>query len=155
LRIGVGIKKRRRHDIGAGPETEAAHFLRICFARDRIRQVRNPARMRRRRSPGKSCHGKIETAPEKMNRTALSEQARSKILKPPIRLNKSAPESVRVFRIVSAMLLVFVERNRIRNLVRDHVDLYRQVQSVERLLHRLVKICYASRLERDHRLAAV
>src|SRR6266576_3142247 len=47
-RIGVGIEECRGNLVVARPETETAHFLRIGFARDRVRQMGNAAGMRRR-----------------------------------------------------------------------------------------------------------
>ncbi len=98
FRIGVGIKKRRGYGGVAGPKAEAAHFLRICFTRDRIRQMRNSAGMRWRRASGKSRHGQIETTPEKMDRAAFAAEAGAKFLEDAIGLQEHAPEAVGIFR---------------------------------------------------------
>ena len=89
--------------------------------------------MRGRWSTGKTRDRKIKTAPEKMNRAALAAEARAKLFEHAIGLSEHAPESVRVFRIVGAMFLVFVELNRIRDFVWQQVDLDRETELVERV----------------------
>src|ERR1043166_6054361 len=125
FRVRVGIKNRLWYGIVTRPKSEATNFLRIRFARDRVRQMRNSARMRRRLPTGKSRYRQIETAPEKMDRTAFAAETRAKFFKDAIGLSQHAPEAIRVLGIVGTMLLVFVERNRIGNFVRQHVDLHR------------------------------
>src|SRR6266403_962342 len=84
--------------------------------------MRNAAGMRRRGPAGKTRDGKIWRAPEKMDRTAFPAEARSKFFEDAVGLDQNAPESIGIFRVVRAMLLVAIERNRIRNLVCQFVD---------------------------------
>src|SRR5215469_3206622 len=117
--------------------------------------MRNAARMRGRRTTGKSCHRQIETAPEKMDRAAFAAEPRAKFFEHPIGLKQNAPEPVRVFRIVGAMFLVTIERDRIRNFIRRDVDLDGDTDVAERTHHRSVKIGNTLRLEVNHALPAV
>src|SRR5262245_4651841 len=98
------------------------------------------------RSAGKTRHSQIEAAPEEMHRTAFSTKARSELLEHAIALDQNAPESIGVFPVVRAVLLVFIERNRILNLVRHFVNPYRQMKLVESLHHGTVKIRNGTRL---------
>src|ERR671919_276064 len=108
--------------------------------------MRNPAWMRWRRPSGKARDRQIEAAPEEMHRTALATKARSELLEHPIALHQNAPESIGVFPIVRAVLVVFIERDRVLNLVRQLVNRYRQVKFVESLHHSPVKIGNEPRL---------
>src|ERR1043166_625731 len=92
FRIRVGIKNRLRNRIIARPKSEAANFLRIRFARDRVRQMRNAARMRRRLPTGKSRDRQIKTSPEKMDRTAFAAETGAKLFKDAIGLSQHAEE---------------------------------------------------------------
>src|SRR6266576_3685047 len=84
----------------------------------------NAAWMRRRGSPGKAGYREIEAAPEKMHRTALAAESGTKFLEHPISLQKHPPEPIGVFRIVSCMFLIAVERDRFQRFVRRHSDLH-------------------------------
>src|SRR5437773_8284309 len=124
--IRIGIEDRRRRSRVAGPKTQTAYFLRVGLARDLVRQMRDSPRMGRRRPPGKTRHCQIKTAPEKMHRTALATESRSKFLKDAIALHEHAPESVRIFGVIRAMLVILVKRDCLLNLVRRGVDGDRQ-----------------------------
>src|SRR5262245_12043187 len=100
FRVRVGVEDWRRCGGVPGPKTQAAHFLRIRLARDLVRQVRDPARMWRSRSTGKTRYCKIKTAPEKMHRAAFATETRAKVLKHAIALHEHPPEPVRIFGIV-------------------------------------------------------
>src|SRR5947199_9906379 len=93
--------------------------------------MRNAAGMLRRGPAGKTRDGKIWRAPEKMDRTAFPAQARSKFFEDAVSLDQNAPESTGIFRVVRAMLLVAIELNRIRNLVRQYVDRDGEVELVQ------------------------
>src|SRR5262249_12684639 len=67
LRIRIRIIDRHRKGIVPRPKTKAAYLLGICLARDRIRQMRHSAGMRRRSPAGETCHRQIKTAPKKMH----------------------------------------------------------------------------------------
>src|ERR1700719_1152733 len=94
--------------------------------------MRDAAGMLRRGPSGKTSDREIRRAPKKMDRTAFPAEPRSKFLKHAVDLDENAPKSVRIFRIIRAMLLILIERNRIRDLVRQGVDLDRQFQIVQR-----------------------
>src|SRR5262249_1818484 len=125
FRIGVRIKNRRRRRGVAGPKTETAHLLRVCLSRYCIGEMRDPGGMRRSCPSGKPRQSKVEAAPEKMYRAAFATKARSELLEHAIALHQNPPESIGVFPIVRPVLFIFIERNRVLNLVRYHVDLDR------------------------------
>src|SRR6202011_5722353 len=125
------------------------------FSRDRVRQMRNAAGMLRRGATGKTRDGKIRRAPEEMDWAAFSTEPRSKFLKYAIGLDQNAPESIGIFRIVRAMLIILVEGNWIGNLVRYDVDLDRQFQLVQRGHDRFVEIRHTARFQFDRSLRAV
>src|SRR5947207_4952212 len=77
LRIRIRIEQWRRCSRVAGPKTEAADFLRVGLARDLVRQMRDPARMRWCCATRKTRHCQIKTAPEKMHRTAFATETRA------------------------------------------------------------------------------
>src|SRR6476469_7011263 len=84
----------------------------------------NAAGMRRRGPPGKAGYREIEAAPEKMHRAALAAETRSKFLENPISLQKRTPEPIGVFRIVSRVFLIAVERDRFQRFVRLHSNVH-------------------------------
>src|SRR5213595_3953100 len=137
--IGVGIEERRGNLVVARPETETAHFLRIGLAGDRVGQMGDAAGMRRRRPAGKARYREIEAAPEKMHRAALAAETRTKFFENPISLQKHAPESIGVFRIVSRVFLIAVERDRFQRFVRPHSDLHFNCEPSQFTHHRAVK----------------
>src|SRR5207253_4799814 len=92
--------------------------MRVGFARDAVRQVWNPARMRRRGPAGKACHGEIETPPEEMHRTRLAEKTGSEPGEHVMRSQQHAPEALRVFTVVGCVRSVFGKRYRLDRLVR-------------------------------------
>src|SRR5262249_16894110 len=147
LRIRIRIEDRHRCSSVARPKTEAAHFLGVRFSRDCVRQMRDPAGMRRRRPSGKPRHRQIETPPEDTRPTALATKTRTELLKHEVALDKNAPKSIGIFAVVSAMLLIFVEGDRILDLVRHFVDRYRQMKLVETLHHGPVKIRNGTRFQ--------
>src|SRR5438046_2153313 len=122
--IDVGIEEHRGNLVVARPETETAHFLRIGLAGDRVGQMGDPAGMRRRGPAGKARYREIKAAPEKMHRTAFAAETRTKFLENPIGLQKHAPESIGIFRIVSRVFLIAIERDRFQRFVRLHSDLH-------------------------------
>src|SRR5512132_2770314 len=108
--------------------------------------MRDPTGMRWRRPAGKPRDRQIEAAPKEMHRTAFATKARSELLKHPIALHQNAPESIGVFPIVRPVLFIFIERDRVLNLVRHLVNRYRQMKLVESLHHSPIKICNGTRL---------
>src|SRR6266446_3514804 len=139
LGIGVGIKYRRRRHGVARPKAETAHFLRVRFARDRIGQMWNPARMPRRQTSRKTGDREIKTAPEKMDRAALAAEMRTEFFEYAIALRQHAPKTVGVFRIIRSMLLVLFERNRGLNFVRRRVDRSVDLELAQRVHHFAIK----------------
>ena len=103
--------------------------------------------MRRRRTPGKTRHGQIKTAPEKMHRTAFAAETRAKLLKYAIALHQNAPEPVGILAIVGAVLFILIERDRIFDLVRHGVDSHRQIRARQRLHHCPVKFRHRLRTQ--------
>ena len=103
--------------------------------------------MRWRRPSRKACHSQIEAAPEEMHRTAFAAKARSEFLEHAIALYQNAPESIGIFLIVRAMLFIFIERDRILNLVRYLVNCDRQMKLVESPHQSPVKIGNGTRLQ--------
>src|SRR4029077_3009078 len=122
FRIGIRIEEWRRRSRVAGPKTEAAYFLTVGLARDRVRQMWNSSRMRRRWPSGETRHCQIKTAPEKMHRTAFAAETRAKFLKYASAFQQDAPKPICIFWIVGSMLVVLIEWNRGFNLVRRRVD---------------------------------
>src|SRR5437762_6563129 len=137
--IGIRIEERRGNLVVARPKTETAHFLRIGFARDRVGQMGDAAGMRRRRPAGKARYCEIEATPEKMDRAALAAETRTKFLENPISLQKHAPEPIGVFRIVSRMFLIAVERDRFQSFVRPHSDLHFNAELSQFIHHLAIK----------------
>src|SRR5438046_6487204 len=90
-----------------------------------------------------------------MDRTAFPAEARAKFLKHAIGPNQYTPASIRIFGIVGTMLLIAVEWNRVRNLVRHRVDLDRQSELIQRGHDRLVKIRHAARFQFNRSLSPV
>src|ERR1700757_1515527 len=84
----------------------------------------NAAGMRGGGAGGKAGYREIKAAPEKMHRTALAAETRAKFLENPINLQKHTPEPIGVFRIVSCVFLIAVERDRFQRFVRPHCDLH-------------------------------
>src|SRR5207245_10391024 len=82
----------------------------------------------------------IKTAPEKMHRTAFPAETRSKFLKHAIALHEHAPEPVRIFGVIRAVLFILIKRNRILNLVRRGVDSHRQIEIVQCLHYDPIKL---------------
>src|SRR5437763_8405847 len=117
--------------------------------------MRNAARMRRGRSPGETCHCQIETAPEKMHRTAFAAETRTKFLKNTIGLQKDAPEAVGIFQIIRGMFLITIERDRFQHFVRLHSNLYFNRELAEVVHYLTIKIRDTLRLQHDHTLIAL
>src|SRR5207247_9627467 len=83
-----------------------------------------PAGMRQRGPAGKARYREIKAAPKKMLRTAITAEMRTKFLENPVGLQEHAPESTGVFRIVSRVFFIAIERDRFQRFVRQHSDLH-------------------------------
>src|SRR6185312_16508432 len=101
----------------AGPETGAAHLVRVGFARNRIGEPRH-RRMERRAPSREACDCQVETAPEKVHGACFAEEAAAEELEDAIGLHENAPERVRRTGIIGGMYPVLGEGNRIRHLAR-------------------------------------
>src|SRR5262249_10667050 len=100
-------------------------LLGICLARDRIRQMRHSAGMRRRSPAGETCHRQIKTAPKKMHWAAFAAEMRAELLKHAVTLHKNAPKPMRILASVRARLFMLAERNRALDLVRHRMNCHR------------------------------
>src|SRR4029450_5334390 len=140
FRISIGIENWCRRRRVAGPKTKAAYFLRVCLARDLVRQMRNSPGMGRRWPPGETRHSQIKTAPEKMYRTALPAETQAEFLEDTIALPEHAPEPVGIFAIIRAVLFILIKRDRILDLVRCGVDGHRQLEIAQHLHHGPIKL---------------
>src|SRR5579884_2328278 len=149
FRIRIGVINRLGHSCVPGPETKAAHFLRVCFPGDGVRQMRNSSRMRWRWPSGEPRYREIETSPEEMHRTAFAAKIRPEFLENAIALRQNAPEPVGVCAVVGTMLLVLVERNWVLNFIWRRVDFDRQFEVAQRLHQGEIKVCHCLRLEFD------
>src|SRR5271168_3861556 len=101
LRFGrrIPIVRRSFNVAAPRPESRAAHFVRIRFARDRIR-----SRTLRRPPSRKSRGRQIEAAPEKMHGTGFPDEARAKFDKNLLAARQNPPKTIRVFGIVGSVL---------------------------------------------------
>src|SRR5438477_8852252 len=113
------------------------------------------AGMRRRRPAGKARYREIKAAPEKMHRTALAAETRTKFFENTICLQEHAPKAVGIFQIVSGVFLIMIERDRFQRFVRLHSNLYFNPE-LSQVGHDLtIKISETLRLQRDHTLIAL
>jgi len=97
--------------------------------------------MKWRRSPGEARHGKIETAPEEVNRADLAEKARAKKLEDAINLDHRPPEAVSRIGVVRRVDMIGRKSDRIWDLARNIVELDRDTEGFEQLQRLCVKGC--------------
>ena len=89
----------------------------VRLAGYRIRQCRDAAGVKRRATPGEPGHGKVETAPEQVDRADLADETRAEPLED-LRDRDKRPEKARDrVGIVGPGLPVVTERDRVRHLV--------------------------------------
>src|SRR5580704_975647 len=119
LRRRVSIKRRSLNVAASRPKSHAAHLVRIRLSRDRVGSLPFWSA-----PPREARHRQIETAPEKMHRTGLSDKARAKLFEHFIAAYQNPPEPVGILRIVGSMLGVLIERNRIRDFDRHLPDFH-------------------------------
>src|SRR5579864_3678854 len=74
LRGGIGIEGRLLHVASAGPETNTAYLVRISLAGDDV-----GSGTLGRAAAGKAGDRQIEAAPEKMDRTRFTQEARAEL----------------------------------------------------------------------------
>ena len=138
--IGVGIEGRARKGLVSRPESGAAHFVRIGFARDGVGQSGHAARMGRRGPSGEPGHREIEAAPEEMDRARLADKAAAEELEDAIRLHERAPEAMGGGCVISGVDPVLRKADRIRNFVRRLLDRDRNAHAVEKIEGRAIEI---------------
>src|SRR5262245_51556030 len=100
-------------------------------------------------SPGETGNGQIGRAPEKMHRTALTDEARAKLFEDAVCLNQDSPEPVRIVRIVCCVRFVSVESDGIGNLIGFIVDLHIQLKPLHLFREAFVKLRHRLRLKRN------
>src|SRR5262247_1518259 len=90
-------------------------------------------------SAGETGDGQIGSAPEKMYRAALTDEARAKLFEDSICLDQDSPEPVRVVRIVCRVRFVLVKPDGIDNFVGILVDLHVQLKFLHLFRQAFVK----------------
>src|SRR5258707_15650989 len=93
----------------ARPKPHPTHFVRIGVLHEPLRP-----RPLRRQPPRKSRNRQIETAPEKMYRTALPDKSRTKFPKNIVHADKTPPKPLRILGIVRRMAFIQSEPPRPR-----------------------------------------
>src|SRR5690349_17955015 len=101
--------------------------------------MRDSARMRWCGSSGKTGDREIKTSPEKMHWTAFAAETGTKFFQDAIGLQKNAPETIGCLRIVASMGLVLIKADRLSDLVRQKIDLHRQLELPQSLHYRAMK----------------
>ncbi len=96
-----------------------AHLMRIGFARHGIGKPQDTTRMERSAASRETCHRKVETAPEEMDRTNRSKKATAEELEDPLDLDEGTPEPMYRVGIVGSVDTVFREADGIGHLVRE------------------------------------
>src|SRR5215475_13496611 len=99
--------------------------------------------------PGETSDGQIGGAPEKMHRTALTDEARAKLFEDAVCLDQNSPEPVRVLRIVCCVRFVLVEWYGIGNLIGFLVNLHVQPKPLHLFRQAFVKHRHRLRLKRN------
>src|SRR4051812_33862062 len=88
---------------GARPEARARELVRIRLLHHPIGTVRYTSRVLWRGSSREARHRQVETAPEKVHRAHLANEARAKLGEYPLRLSHRAPKELHRLRIVARM----------------------------------------------------
>src|SRR5258708_31057609 len=84
--------------------------------------MRHAAGMARRAAAGKTRHSEIETAPEKLQRAGLAEEAGAELLEHPIGIEKNLKKAPERVRVVGGVRVILREADRLRQFVRHLVD---------------------------------
>ena len=93
--------------------------------------VRDAARMRRRRASREARRREIEGSPEQMNRAGLSQEAAPKLLEHGIHLDERPEEAVRPVGVVDADARVSIEEHELRDLDGHRVERQRDAEALE------------------------
>src|SRR5207302_6500646 len=123
LRIGIDVICGPPVAAVAGPKAAAADLVRIGLPHDPTPDIRSISCGRRRATTRKAGDRQIETTPEEMHRTDLSEKARTKRLHHPVALQQYTPESLGVDRIVMSMGAILIKGDRIADLARHRPNM--------------------------------
>ena len=121
----------------------------VGLARHRIRQAREPARMRRGRAPREAGDGEVEGAPEQVDGRDLAENARSEVLEHAIDAHQRPVEALHGLAVVGPNLRVRSERHWIWHLVRAAVDTEPSPNPRHRLGGTREEVRDAHRLQRE------
>src|SRR5579862_3528374 len=146
LRRSIGIEGWSRNIAATGPESGATHFMRIGLASNRVGAGalgRSPAR--------EATYRQIETSPEKMHGTYFPEKTGAEFLQHLVDPQRDAPELMHRRGIIGGMNLIFLKRNRFRNLAGSRPDLHLDAHIGQSGHELLVELGHALRLQRDSR----
>src|ERR687884_510686 len=101
--------------------------------------------MQRGSTSGKARDSQIKSPPEKMYRAHFAGEPRTKFRKYPAGLRQNAPESLRIFRIISHMFLILLEWDWIRHFNWHGPDSYRYPKGSQGGHRFLIKLSYRAR----------
>ena len=152
--VGVGVEARVPTGI-ARPESRAGHLVGIGLARDRVGQMRHPARMQRRRAPREPRHRQIKGAPEQVDRAALAQKPGAETVQHPIALHQGAPVVASDIGVIRTMPSILRKGRRVGHLVRRLIDAAGHAQPCQRARDLGIEVRHGPRFERDPALAPV
>ena len=125
------------------------------LARDPVGQVRYPARMIRRPPPREAGDREIQSAPEQVNGTGLTEKGSSEPVVYPVDGHQGLVVALHGFLIIGPVAVIRAERDGVGDLVRRVAE-GRCAAEVGNQLHELrAERRDGGRLERERRLATV
>src|SRR5262249_41411347 len=128
------------HVLVSRPKAMTNHFVRISLSGDGV-----GFRTFRRQPARKTSDGQVKTSPEKMYRAALADEARAKLLHYLVHLHEGTPKTIRIFRVIRSVNLVFFKANWIRYFDRHGPNLDLHAETVQRCHDFSVKIRYGLR----------
>src|SRR3954463_16091396 len=111
--------------------------------------------MKRSRTSGEARHGEIEAAPEEMDRTDLSREARPKPMKHTVNRNQGPGGTRHAVCIIGAGLTVVPEPERIGDFIGPAVEFRRTAETFHQLTEPGVKVGNGHRPERHFNPAPV
>src|ERR1041384_1235892 len=149
-RRGIRVEHRRIDCSAPGPEAVTDYLVRIRLAGDRI-----GAGALGSATAGEASDCEIEASPEKMDRAAFADEAGPELLEDAVNLNEYAPEAIRVFGVVRAVLFVLGEGNRLDNFIRLRVNVHHDLEGLQRVHHIRVKVRDRARLKCERLRRAV
>ena len=105
--------------------------------------------------PGKARHGQVETSPVELHRAAFAGETGAESSEYSVRLLQDPPEAVDQFGVVGRISVVMFERYGILHFDRDRPDLHVNIEPVQALEDRVIKLGHRTRSERDSVAPAV